>query len=579
MLRKFLVIGMGGAGRRAVSFIRELVPECEIAVWNTGRKKTFLEEGVLWVNNFEESYAFAPECVFIATPTSTHLEYATAFLNRTKCILIDKPMDSELNRCEVFARNARTSYTKVFLNYQRRFMSCWQSLYQLIRTEETGEFLYGTINIASFYPDWRPEKDATELYASRRDLGGGVLLTECHEIDLVGWLLSPIVSVSAKLIQKEEENSVENQALLFLELDFPYGRKMVNVVLDDYNKNLNRSMEMHFEKVSFSIDELEGRITVYKTDKKIISIKEEVSPHKKLLSTMIRNMDLEEEDMALPGVEEGLAVNAVIHAARKSMETSTSCPVMASICPAEGTPYLEKAIVKLQDYFGDSLKAIYGLGSLGYGGYVEGWSDFDIDVLVDTDYEHAREVYQKGKEIEKEIQNEGFERIDIRVYNYEHLNVRNTILTYGQCSRATMLCDSAILLAGEDIRRKILRPTLKEQNEETIRLLKHMLANGDNWWSALPWDDIAAHFALIARFLYTNDTGKVVGKRKALEYIIKRKAELFDDKELQWILWALACRQKYHPALFQSRLHKEAVNVLKNMFYRTLTIITEKNDD
>lgn len=578
-MERFLVIGMGGSGKREIAIIKELSLECKIAAWNTGRKREMLMDGVVWINSFEEAYSFEPECVFIATPTSTHLEYAAAFLNRAKCIIIDKPMDSDLHRCEVFARNARMSYTKVFLNYQRRFMSCWQLLYQLVKLEDTGEFIYGTVNITSYYPNWRPEKKPEELYVSRIDMGGGALLTECHEIDLIGWLLSPIVSVSAKLVQPHEENSVENQAMLFLELDFSYGRRTISVVLDDYNKNLNRRMELHFEKVCFSIDEIEGTITVFKADKEIIHIKEEVSPHKKLLAAVINDVDLDEKNPMLPVLEDGLAVNAVVYAAGKSMETSATCSVATSICPAEGVLYLEEAIIKLQDCFGTSLRAVYGLGSLGYGGYVEGWSDFDIDVLVNADYDHAREVYQKGKAIEKEIRNEGFERIDIRVYNYEHLNARNTILTYGQCSRATMLCDSAVLLAGEDIKGRIVRPTLEEQNKEAAELLKYMLAKGDDWWSALPWDDIAAHFALTARFLYTNDTGKVVGKQKALEYFIEKKIDLYTDKELQWILWALACRLKHNPYLTQNRLHKEAVTTLKGMFSRTLAIIMETIND
>lgn len=573
-MNKFLIIGMGGAGKRAASLIREIVPECRIAVWNTGRSQSLLFESMIRINNFEEAFAFAPEYVVIATPTSKHLVYAEAFLDRCKCILIDKPMDSDMNRCEVFARNAHMSNTKVFINYQRRFISCWQNLYELIRSEDTGEFLYGTIEIASYYPDWRPEKNPEQLYVSRKDLGGGVLLTECHEIDLIGWLLGPIVSVSAKLMPTEE-NSVEDQAMLLMELYLPYGRKYVNVVLDDYNKNLTRSLKLHFKNVSYAIDEINGMITVHKADTNIISIKEEVSPYKKLLSTMIRNIDLNIENSILPTIEDGLAVNAVIYAAKKSMETNAVCPVVASICPAEGAPYLEEAIIQLQKCFGKSLKAVYGLGSLGYGGYVEGWSDFDIDVLVDTEYARARAVYQKGKEIEKDIQEKGFERIDIRVYDYEHLNARNTILTYGQCSRATMLCDNAVLFAGEDVRPNIKRPTLEEQTQEAIGLLEHMLANEDDWWNALPWDDIAAHFALIARFLYTKDTGKVAGKQIALEYLINKKSELFEDKELQWILWALACRQKYHSYLFLDRLHKDAVHVLRNMFEKTLANIME----
>jgi predicted dehydrogenase len=40
-------------------------------------------------------------------------------------------------------------------------------------------------------PAWHRYEDYRELYASRRALGGGVILTQIHELDYLGWLFGP----------------------------------------------------------------------------------------------------------------------------------------------------------------------------------------------------------------------------------------------------------------------------------------------------------------------------------------------------------------------------------------------------
>jgi predicted dehydrogenase len=46
-------------------------------------------------------------------------------------------------------------------------------------------------------PGWHPWEDYRAGYSARRDLGGGVLLTLCHPLDYLRWLLGPVSWVSA----------------------------------------------------------------------------------------------------------------------------------------------------------------------------------------------------------------------------------------------------------------------------------------------------------------------------------------------------------------------------------------------
>ena len=563
-MERVLVIGAGGSARREVTLLRETLPHSEIAAWNTGKTREEVVGADKVFFTEEEALAFSPQMVFVATPTSKHVQYAEKFMDIAEVMLIDKPLDSDLNRCEVFCRNARVSKTKVFVNFQRRYMKCWKTLRNMLLSEDFGEFLYGKVSVNSYYPAWRPQKD--NLYVAKKELGGGVLLTECHEIDLIQWCLTSIQGVSARTVtQKDYE--VENQAIVIFDLDFSYGRRPFNLIVNDIDKHTKREMELFFEKETLVINEDLGTITL-KEKNLTIKCVDTNSPHKELLLDVLNS-----EIGSAPELKDGIRVNAIVDAAKKSMISKKTEKVVCSVCPEEGVNYLEEAIKKIQDAFGSNLVAVYGLGSLGYGGYVNGWSDFDIDVLVDTGHDEEQEVYAKGKEIENEIKELGFERIDIRVYNYEHLNERKTILTYGQCSRATMLCDSGVLLAGREVRDKIIRPSRSEQNEEAMKLLSHMLDNGDEWWNSRPWDDIAAHFALMGRFLYTADTGLIAGKQVALEYLLNKKKELYSKEELQWVMWALACRNSLNRALIQESLHQNAIEILRNMFKRTLMII------
>lgn len=559
-----MIIGVGGAGKREIDLLHKLNREAKIYILNTGRNPYQIKDNEELVESIETAVAVAPEFVYIATPTSTHLQYADKFLGVAKVILIEKPMDSELGACEVFVRNSHCFDTKVYVNYQRRYLKCWQFAKKII-SEKAGEFLYGVVNISSYYPDWRPDKKLDELYVTRKDLGGGVLLTECHEIDLVGWIIGEITSVNARVVDKKDENAAEDRALAIMDIKLPYGNRSISIVLDDNNRKLQRTSVFVFDNMTVYVDEMSGIVKVTEKEEKEYEFKEEVLPQELLLRDIF-----EGSFSCLPSIDDALQVSAVVYAIKKSAESLLTEEVVKSVCPAEGVKYLEDAVAKLQKYFGNRLIAIYGLGSLGYGGYVKNWSDFDIDVLIDTDYETARDDYNVGKEIEKQIIESGFERIDIRVYSYEHLNVRKTILTYGQCSRATMLCDSGVLLAGKDVRDRIIRPTIKEQNAEAVSLLRLMLSRGDEWWEALPWEDIAAHFALVARFMYTKDFGEVAGKQKALEYYINNYSQNLNNEELQWENWALMCRLTNHLSMFNDNLRLDAVRTLRGLFGKAL---------
>ena len=50
-----------------------------------------------------------------------------------------------------------------------------------------------------YLPDWHPWEDYRQSYSARQDLGGGVVLTLCHPLDYLRWLIGEVDEVQASV--------------------------------------------------------------------------------------------------------------------------------------------------------------------------------------------------------------------------------------------------------------------------------------------------------------------------------------------------------------------------------------------
>ena len=63
-------------------------------------------------------------------------------------------------------------------------------IFNIIKNKKSlGTIYNASINVNSYMPNWHKYENYKDLYASNKNLGGGVILTECHEIDLMNFIL------------------------------------------------------------------------------------------------------------------------------------------------------------------------------------------------------------------------------------------------------------------------------------------------------------------------------------------------------------------------------------------------------
>jgi predicted dehydrogenase len=104
----------------------------------------------------------------------------------------------------------------------------------LLEAGAIGRVVAVRIEVGEYLPGWHTYEDYRQMYASRADLGGGVILSQIHELDYVYWLFGMprrLFALGGHLTRLEVD--VEDTASILLECSVD-GRAIPVHVHQDY---------------------------------------------------------------------------------------------------------------------------------------------------------------------------------------------------------------------------------------------------------------------------------------------------------------------------------------------------------
>jgi predicted dehydrogenase len=578
-MMKVLFIGLGGAGQRLMCKMKNIAPDSEIFVIRLKDSPVLGKDFEPLAESFSVYYNYAQvinekeavnanfDIVFIATATNLHLHYAMQFIGKCKILFIEKPLGNNLEEAQLFYAAISASNTVCYVGHNRRFSCIWDRFKNIIANKQ---LKYCRMAAKTNFTKWHPNQPLSTLYVANKEMGGGAILTECHEIDLLQYLFGPILGIEARMHVSEKYN-IETAVNYLINFETFYA----DICIDIESELAERKSSFVFEDCELVVDEIENVIICYNNSTEV----------EKIAITSMDSFDLEiiaiidalngKQDPRLATVKDAYDTMQLLLLAQNSVETTLH--KKTSIFPVEFEMVVDRVLQELRILFNNKPFSVYGTGSLGYGGFVAKWSDFDIDVLAEFEnIEESKIYYKLGKEIQEKLLLSGVERLDLRILGINQLNDKTTPSEFGQCSRILMLLDYAKIIYGRDVRNLLYRPNQQLVNEEACMLMIKLIANNDKWWFSCDWDDIAAFFALSARFIYTKDTGKVAGKRTAIEYLLEYHKHLISDEVFPWLSWALHLRTgKQDYLIADERRESAAANCRSLMLSVFLTFINE----
>jgi predicted dehydrogenase len=149
------------------------------------------------LHDFKQAIESQIEIVFLCNPTSMHADYLARALNAGKHVFLEKPAATTATELTTVMKMQRSNSPTIAVGHQFRFNPHLLELKENVEQGSVGRILQVEAVQGEHIADYHPKEDYRQGYAARADLGGGVLLTQIHQIDYLNWLFGPFESVTA----------------------------------------------------------------------------------------------------------------------------------------------------------------------------------------------------------------------------------------------------------------------------------------------------------------------------------------------------------------------------------------------
>ena len=138
----------------------------------------------------------AVRIVTICTPSGAHMEPAIEAAKAGKHVVVEKPLEISLKRCDRMIKACRDNHVKLCTVLPSRFSPANIALKQAIKERRFGRLTHGD----TFVKWWRTQEyyDSGGWRGTFALDGGGAFMNQgIHNVDLLYWLMGDVVEVAA----------------------------------------------------------------------------------------------------------------------------------------------------------------------------------------------------------------------------------------------------------------------------------------------------------------------------------------------------------------------------------------------
>ena len=191
-----LVIGYGSIGRRHVL---NLLNYTDFKIVIFSKRKNIVKNDFKTISNdvlsnrleisnsLDKILLKNPKNAFISNETSKHIAIALKLVKQGIDIFIEKPLSNSLINIQKLEKIIHTKKLVSMIGCNFRFFPPFIEIKKLLNKKAIGKIYSIQIENGSYLPDWHPYEKYEKGYAARKILGGGVTLTQIHELDYLCW--------------------------------------------------------------------------------------------------------------------------------------------------------------------------------------------------------------------------------------------------------------------------------------------------------------------------------------------------------------------------------------------------------
>lgn len=239
---KILVIGGGSIGRRHLRNLLQMGYENLFCLRRKPDAVFEKEHSCQVICSQEEISTLKPEVIFVCSPSSLHEEGLRSAHSAGAHIFMEKPLTHDASSLQRIRSEIMPELKGIFfIGFMLRFHPLVKKLQELLEKEAIGKLFSARFEFGSYLPSWHPWEDHRDGYAARKNLGGGVINTITHELDLMLHLLGEPESVYASTANT---GCLEIETEELCEAIFRYPWGLAGIHLDFLQKDYDRRIRL-----------------------------------------------------------------------------------------------------------------------------------------------------------------------------------------------------------------------------------------------------------------------------------------------------------------------------------------------
>ena len=264
-MKKILVIGYGSIGRRHVENLLS-ISDLEIIVCTRRNDIKKLKKRVKVYSTLKQCLKEKPDMGIVSNETSLHVQTAIKLAKEGLDLFLEKPLSSSLKDVKKLHTIVKKKKLIIQMGCNLRFHPCIKKIKNMIDQQKIGKIISAQVQTCSYLPDYHPWENYRRGYAARKDLGGGIILTQIHEIDYMYWLFQEVenvISMSGKF--SDLDVNVEDYAASLLR----FKNKIIGELHMDYFQRPDfKSCQIRGTKGEIYWDSDNNCVNIYDMNKK-----------------------------------------------------------------------------------------------------------------------------------------------------------------------------------------------------------------------------------------------------------------------------------------------------------------------
>ena len=217
-MKRICLVGCGRISQRHIQVLAA-IPELQVAAvcdLAPDKARAAAEPlGVPWYTDcLEMTRKEKPDIVTIMTDSGSHPGLGCLLAPHVKVLVVEKPMALTLEDADRMIETCERHGTRLFVVKQNRFNPPIVQLRQAIDEGRFGKMVMGTVRIRWARPQAYYDQDP---WRGTWKLDGGVFTNQAsHHIDLLQWLMGPVVAVKAYIATRLVNIEVEDTGVALL---------------------------------------------------------------------------------------------------------------------------------------------------------------------------------------------------------------------------------------------------------------------------------------------------------------------------------------------------------------------------